>query len=119
MKRFLKFLGGIFLFLIAYLLFLPLTLLNFIILLFKGKAEKYFLSSATNLDRFANYEFRTLFNLTLRKKHGYEFGNFEETISSVLGKNQRDGTLSFVGKCLAWVLDKIDKDHCRKSIEEL
>lgn len=119
MKVFFRFLGGLLLFLLAFVLFLPLSLLNFIILIFKGKAGGYFLSSAVNLDRFGNYEFRTLFNLTLRKKHGYEFGNFEETISSVLGKNQRDGTLSFAGKCLVWILDKLDKDHCKRAISEM
>lgn len=119
MKNILRFLGGVALFYFAYKIFLPLTILNFAILLYKGKAGKYFLSSAVNLDRFANYEFRTLFNLILRKKHGYEFGNFEETISSVLGKNQRDGTLSFVGKCLVWILDKLDKDHCKRAISEM
>lgn len=113
-----KFLLEIILFLVAFILFLPLTLLNFSIVLFRGRAKGYFLSSAVNLDRFGNYEFRTLFNLTLRKPNGYEFGNFEETISSVLGKNQRDGTLTTTGKILAFILDTIDKDHCRKSIKE-
>lgn len=40
-------------------------------------------------------------------------------ISSVLGKNQRDKTLSSTGKVLAGILDFIDKDHCKESIEEL
>lgn len=113
-----KFLLEFFLFLVAFILFLPLTLLNFTIVLFRGRAKGYFMNTAVNLDRFGNYEFRTLFNLTLRKPSGYEFGNFEETISSVLGKNQRDGTLTNTGKILAFILDTIDKDHCRKSIEE-
>lgn len=110
---------SILLFVIAYTLFLPLSLLNFSVLLIKRKAKGYFLSSAVNLDRFGNYEFRTLFNLTLKRRNGYKFGNFEETISSVLGKNQRDKTLSSTGKVLAGILDFIDKDHCKKSIEEL
>ena len=42
----------------------------------------------------------------------------EETISSVLGKNQRDNTLSFAGKVLVFILDTIDKNHCKKSIKE-
>ena len=106
------------LFLIAFALFLLLTLLNSVVVVAKYRNANYFKSSAVNLDRFGNYEFRTLFNLTLRKKEGYEFGNFEETISSVLGKNQRGGTLSRAGRVLAWILDSIDKDHCKKSIEE-
>jgi hypothetical protein len=51
--------------------------------------------------------------------NGYEFGDVRETISSALGKNQRDGTLSKFGKGICFVLDEIDKNHCKKSIKEL
>ena len=51
-------------------------------------------------------------------KDGYKFGNSNETISSTLGKNERDNTLSQIGKALVWLLDKIDKDHCKKAIVE-
>jgi hypothetical protein len=118
MKGIGKFIGGLFLFLLAWALFLPLSLLNFLAVAFKFKDLGYFKSSAVNLDRFGNSEFRTLFNLTLKKKEGYEFGNFEETISSVLGKNQRDNTLSRAGKVLVCILDLIEKEHCKKSIKE-
>ena len=118
MKSIGKFIGGLFLFLIAWLLFLPLSLLNFLAVAIKFKDLGYFKSSAVNLDRFGNSEFRTLFNLTLKKKEGYKFGNMEETISSVLGKNQRDNTLSFAVKVLVFILDTIVKNHCKKSIKE-
>lgn len=29
---------------------------------------------------------------------------------------ERDGTLSTAGKSLVWILDKIEKNHCLKSI---
>ena len=118
MKNIGKFIGGLFLFLLAWLLFLPLSLLNFLAVAIKFKDLGYFKSSAVNLDRFGNFEFRTLFNLVLKKKGGYEFGNFEETISSALGKNQRNGTLTRTGMVLAWILDMIEKEHCKKSIKE-
>lgn len=85
----------------------------------KHSAKKYWRSFAVDVDRFGNHQFRTLFNAILRKPHGYKFGDFRETISSVLGKNQRDNTLSRLGKLLVWILDKIDPDHCLKSIKEL
>ena len=107
------------LFLIAYILLLPLTFINFIIVALKGGYKGYFRSTAVNLDKFGNREFRTLFNCTLRKYNGYKFGNVNETISSALGKNQRDKTLTFVGKVLVFILDTIDKDHCKKSITEV
>lgn len=34
-----------------------------------------------------------------------------------VSKNQRDNTLSFAGKVLVFILDTIDKNHCKKSIK--
>ena len=107
---------GVLLFIIAYILFLPLSVTNFILVAFKGGAKGYFMSSAISLDKYANRELRTLWNATLKLESGYAFGNVNETISSVLGKNQRDNTLSRVGRWLAAFLDFLDKDHCLKSI---
>lgn len=101
------------LFLIAYILYLPLSIINWF---FVDNKKDYFLSSATNLDKFGNREFRTLLNKTLIIKDGYKFGNINETISSVLGKNQRDNTLTKAGKVLVWILDKFHKNHALKSI---
>lgn len=101
------------LFIIAYVLYLPLTLVNW---LFVKNKSGYFKSSAINLDKFGNREFRTLFNKTLST--GHRFGDINETISSVLGKNQLTGTLTGLGKALVWILDKIDKDHALKSIDK-
>lgn len=103
----------ILLFLIAYILYLPLTIINWF---FVNNKKGYFLSSATNLDKFGNREFRTLWNNTLIIGDGYKFGNINETISSVLGKNERNSTLTKAGRILVWILDKIDKNHCYKSI---
>jgi hypothetical protein len=106
--------GGL-LFAIAYILFLPLTLINY---LFVKNKKGYFKSSAISLDRFGNREFRTLFNKVLILKNGYQFGDIGETISSVLGKNERDNTLTKVGVILVYILDKIDKNHAFKSIDK-
>ena len=106
---------GFLLFIIAYILFLPLSLINYCVV--KNK-KGYFKSSAINLDKFGNREFRTLLNLTLRIETGYQFGNMNETISGVLGKNERDKTLTKTGKGLVSVLNKLDKNHCFKSIDK-
>lgn len=103
------------LFIIAYILYLPLSIINW---LFVKDKSGYFKSSAVNLDKFGNREFRTLFNKTLINDKGYRFGNINETISSVLGKNQLTGTLTYIGKILVWILDKIENDHSLKSIEK-
>jgi hypothetical protein len=102
------------LFIVAYLLFLPLSLINFILVGKKG----YFRDSAVSLDKYSNRELRTLWNKVLRTESGYKFGNPDETISSALGKNQRDRTLTCTGKALVYILDKIEKDHCLKAISE-
>ena len=47
------------------------------------------------------------------------FGDERETISSVLGKNERDGTLTNAGRMLCWILNVLDKNHCKNSIKEL
>lgn len=108
------------LYLVAYILLLPLTFINYIVVLIvsKDNAKNYFRSTAVNIDKFGNREFRTLWNCTLCIKNGYRFGNQEETISSVLGKNERDETLTKTGKILVFILNVIDKDHCRKSIND-
>jgi len=103
------------LFIIAYALYLPLTVVNW---LFVKNKSGYFKSSAINLDKFGNREFRTLFNKVLINDNGHRFGDIEETISSVLGKNQLTGTLTGLGKALVWILDKIDNNHAIKSIDK-
>ena len=105
---------GFLLFMIAYVLFLPLSFINFLFVRQKG----YFKDSAINIDKFGNREFRRLLNKTMKKSNGYEFGNIEETISSALGKNKRDETLSFLGVVICYILDSIDNNHCIKSINE-
>jgi hypothetical protein len=103
------------LFIIAYILLLPLTIINFF---FVDKKSGYFKSTGINIDKFANREFRSMWNATLIKKNGYQFGDETETLSSALGKNERDKTLTALGKGLVWILDKIEKNHCIKSIRE-
>jgi len=106
---------GIILFLIAYLLFLPLTIFNALNVRKKG----YFKDTAVNVDRFGNREFRFSLNKYLITENSTDrFGSIEETISSVLGKNELSNNLTTTGKLLCWVLDKIEKNHCIKSINK-
>ncbi|RKW25555.1 hypothetical protein D8B45_00185 [Candidatus Gracilibacteria bacterium] len=75
-----------------------------------------FRSVAIGIDQIGNSVCRDLFNRCLITSAGYKFGKVQETISSVLGKNQETGTLTLVGRAVVGVLDWIDKDHCRESI---
>lgn len=113
--------------LILGLILFPMGLiLTFIVNLYKRKwrfsfkrLDDQFLSIATSIDASGNVVCKDLFNACLKKKGGYEFGKRKETISSVLGKNQRSKSLTDLGKLIAFVLDKIDKNHCAKSIDDL
>ena len=108
------------LFIIAWVLILPLTVWNLIIVNRKyGNTKGYFRSTALSIDIWANREFRTLWNTQLRIDGGYEFGKTGETISSALGKNERDKTLTKTGKLLVKILDFFDENHCQNSIKEI
>ena len=105
------------LFLVAWILIPPLTVWNLIVVNKKyGNTKGYFRSTALSIDIWANREFRTLWNDKLRIDSGYEFGKENETISSALGKNQRDNTLTNCGKILVAILDFFDENHCENSI---
>lgn len=105
---------GFILFLTAYILFLPISLINFLFVRNRG----YFKDSAINIDKFGNREFRKCLNATLIKENSpFAFGDINETISSVLGKNKRFGHLTKFGKIICSILDAIDKNHCEKSIQ--
>ena len=110
---------GILLYIIATILWIILTPINWVIVSFKyGLSNDYFFETAVDLDKFGNRNFRTFLNVTMKIKGGYMFGNVNETVSSALGKNQRDKTLSWFGGGICFILDKFDKKHCEKSINE-
>ena len=106
------------LFLVAWILILPLTVWNLIVVYQKnGSVKGYFRSTALSIDIWANREFRTLWNAQLKTEKGYEFGREDETISSALGKNLLLGTLAEDGKKLVRILDRLDPNHCLESIK--
>lgn len=110
---------GILLYIIAVILWVILTPINWVIVSVKyGLSNKYFFETAIDLDKFGNRNFRAFLNATMRINNGYAFGNPNETISSALGKNQRDKTLSWFGKIICFILNTLDKNHCKKSINE-
>lgn len=101
---------GFLLFITACVLYIPLSLINFIIV--KNK-KGYFRSSALTIDKLANREFRTLWNKTMILESGYYFGAENETISSALGKNIQNNTLTKTGEFLVFILSR---KHCIESI---
>lgn len=108
---------------LAKLLYLAVEPINFIyVILIKKKftwkrLNGYFREEAVAIDRFGNSQYRSLFNALFVKEKGYQHGNINETISSVLGKNEYFGKLTKKGKVLVSILNFIDKNHCQKSID--
>ncbi len=73
-------------------------------------------SLALGLDQIGNAVCRDMFNRLLIEENGYKFGKVQETISSVLGKNQMLDTLSLWGWILISILELFERNHCIKSI---
>lgn len=116
---------GFLLAIIARILFVLIWILNPIFVFIKNihkrafweVQNKHWFTDALELDIYGNYACRTTWNIILQR-NGYGFGNKGETISSALGKNQRDKTLTGFGKVLCWILDRIDRNHCANSIKD-
>jgi hypothetical protein len=104
--------------LVAILLAMILFPIGFIVAMLYPKRKEYLFKIALGIDQLGNVVCSHLFNLTLIKQNGYKFGDEDETISSVIGKNKLKNTLTYTGKILDLLLDKIDKDHSINSIED-
>lgn len=95
---------------ILFCFFLPIA----IVYNFLDTTFSLFGRLAIAIDRAGNVLLDNLFNDIMIKK-GNEFGNGEETISFVLGKNIHTNNLTKTGRALCWLLGVIDKDHCNKT----
>lgn len=115
---------GLLLLLISIILLFTTGMFGFIFGLFyqlftkglKGVGE-YALKIAISIDQLGNVIMQHLFNLVWIKKGGYKFGNRDETISSVLGKNKQLDMLTGFGKAIDKLLDAIDPGHSLNSID--
>jgi len=74
-------------------------------------------SVAIWIDQIGNSVCRDLFNRCLITSSWYKFGKVQETISSVLGKNQETWTLTCLWAIIVKLLDTLDKNHCKDSIQ--
>ena len=82
----------------------------------KGIGE-FSLKISISLDQLGNVLMQHLLNELMIVKGGYKFGNRDETISSVLGKNIERKTLSKSGKFLNSILDFMELGHSLNSID--
>ena len=96
-----------------FMALLPFTILyNCIRSLFHGGNRMKYV--AILIDQAGNVLMGPFLNDTMQRE-GYEFGHYNETISTVLGINKALGTLTWFGKLLADILNWIDKDHVEKA----
>jgi len=83
-------------------------------------------------DKWCNYQLRKPMNWLLKKKDGYEFGDKRETISSALGKNMIDHTLTDFGYFICSLIEVVDtfiwlfkkgdrpyRDHCLGAVHDI
>jgi len=103
---------------LLFTIFLPLALLVALTLGHKG-LTRYFWNLAISIDQTGNVVMSELFNrLLIHKYSSNKFGNPDETISSVIGKNKRAKTLKWLGRRIGFILDKIDPGHTKTAIED-
>lgn len=87
------------------------------IAIYKREFNKYNMNLAISKDQYGNVLGKYIFDIVFIKSSGYKFGNVDETISSVIGKNKLSGTLTLTGRILDFVLNTLDENHSIESIE--
>lgn len=127
-NKYLDLLLCLFLFLIANVLFIVLSIPGFIYELavrlknrdVSGLAD-YFYNAAASTDQSGNAYNVSLFNHTMiqyKNDKAHRFGQRDEVISSVLGKNYRTKTQTKFGFFVDRVLHLLDPYHTVRSIEK-
>jgi hypothetical protein len=126
-----KIIGAILLIVLALILFLLITPLAFLwkavvsflrprrkVVDIASGTARFFVEIAASYDQLGNAVFGGFFNWLFIPSgvDYYPFGDKDETISEVLGWNDHNGTLTTFGFMLVYLLDKIDKEHCKKAM---
>ncbi|GAA0871810.1 hypothetical protein GCM10009117_09560 [Gangjinia marincola] len=75
------------------------------------------LEIAISVDQLGNVLMQHLLNHLWITSKGYKFGNRDETISSVIGKNLQTDTLTSFGKLMDRILDFLEPEHSLNSID--
>jgi hypothetical protein len=106
--------------LLLYVLFLPLVIIGFDIILFeKGpvEADNYLRKVAEEVDRLGNVFGAPVWNKIFIKNWAtIKFGSRFDTMSYVLGMAKKEGSLTWLGSLLSDFLNLLDKNHVEKAI---
>lgn len=79
--------------------------------------NSYFMDMAKSDDQNANVRMSWLFNHIMVYGDCYPFGNEDEKISSVFGKNKVRKTLTWFGMFWSWFLNAVDENHVEDAID--
>lgn len=108
----LSIIGNAIIFVVAYLY-------GFFVSAMKRESHQYHFDLAIGMDQYINGVCKYLFNfLLIHSDSHYKFGNVDETISSVIGKNKIVGSLSKLGLFVDAILERLDKGHSINSIDK-
>jgi hypothetical protein len=79
---------------------------------------KHYFNIAVSIDQTGNVVCQYPLNDFMIKKGGIKFGNPDETISGVLGKNKEINKLTILGKALSKFLNEREDKHVENAIEK-
>jgi len=104
---------------LLYALSIPLIMYSIIMTPSLKALNEHFFQLAKSIDQFGNRLACDLFNDILITDKGHKYGNIDETISSVTGRNYQAGTLTRAGRIFRAFLDfAFGKNHSVNSIGE-
>lgn len=126
--NFVKFMQGLNLLIVGFILTAFFTILSFIfdpiyyLITLKWQSGlnhlgDWFKKLAISIDQFGNASAATMLNFALRKKGGIDFGNEDHNVSYVLGRNHFRGSLTIFGKLIKLILHLIDRGHVEKAVD--
>lgn len=88
-----------------------------IISIFKWWLWDYLYKVAVSLDQMWNTLSPRLLDMVFKKWVWYKFWHEDETVSSVLWRNKMNWTLTWFGKFIDNILEKLDPNHSIESID--
>ena len=75
--------------------------------------------SAISEDQYGNIWLKEILNDLCVKAGGHHYGDEDDTVSDITGRNERDGTLTTTGKWFTRALSAVlGKNHAIQSIDE-
>ena len=82
-----------------------------------NKINDYLYILALGIDQLGNVAMQELFNDILLLPGAYRFGNPDQTLSYIFGKNKQLGKLNKLGLFVAGILNKLDPEHTEKAVK--